>query len=164
MKDKKSWLPFLLINIFVSAAVTGGILFWYDRTYRQATLPSAPLSVPAAAAATPAATIDPDAEISVEIVSVIGAGTLDAEMVLVRYTGEQELNLAGWHLEDEDKHVFAFPQLTLYPDGAVQVHTIAGQNTVVDLYWGLRQSVWESGETATLLDAQGVERASYEVP
>ncbi len=97
--------------------MTGGILFWYDRTYRQATLPSAPLSVPAAAAATPAATIDPDAKISVEIVSVIGMGILEAEMVLVHYTGEQELNLAGWHLEDEDKYVFAFPQLTLYPDG-----------------------------------------------
>ncbi len=164
MKEKRNWLPFLLLNIFVSAAVTGAILFWYDRTYRQATLPSAPLSLPAAAAATPAATLDPDAEISVEIVSVIGAGTLDAEMVLVRYSGKEELNLTGWRLKDEDKHIFSFPQLTLYPEGAVQVHTIAGQNTVVDLYWGLRQAVWQSGETVTLLDAQGTERASYKVP
>ena len=110
------------------------------------------------------AVIADDAEILVDIVSVIGAETLDAEMVLIRYTGEGELDLAGWHLEDEDKNIFIFPQLTLYPEGAVQVHTMAGQDTVVDLYWGLRQSVWESGEEVSLVDPQGTERASYKVP
>ncbi len=170
MKDKQHWLPFLLINIFVSAAVTGAILFWYDRTYRQSVIPPAPISAPELADATPlpdappTATLNPDAEISVEIVSVIGAGTLDAEMVLVRYLGEDNLDLAGWELKDEDKHVFVFPQLTLYPEGAVQVHTMAGQNTVVDLYWGMRQSLWQSGETVSLIDAQGTERATYKVP
>ena len=171
MKDKQHWLPFLLINIFVSAAVTGAILFWYDRTYRQSVIPPAPIVAPAPTDVSPpaddapsTATLNPDEEISVEIVSIIGAGTLDAEMVLVRYMGEDNLDLAGWELKDEDKHVFVFPQLTLYPEGAVQVHTMAGQNTVVDLYWGLRQSVWQSGETATLFDAQGIERASYKVP
>lgn len=164
MKDRQRWLPFLILNIFVSAAVTGAILFWYDRTYRQAVIPSAPISASVSAENPPAATFNPDAEILVDIVSVIGAETLDAEMVLIRYTGEGELDLAGWHLEDEDKNVFVFPQLTLYPEGAVQVHTMAGQDTVVDLYWGLRQSVWESGEEVSLADPQGTERASYKVP
>ena len=164
MKDRQRWLPFLILNIFVSAAVTGAILFWYDRTYRQAVIPSAPISVSVPAEVAPAATIDPDTEILVEIVSVIGAETLDAEMVLIRYTGEGELDLAGWHLEDEDKNIFVFPGLTLYPEGAVQVHTMAGQDTVVDLYWGLRQSVWESGEEVSLIDPQGTERATYKVP
>ena len=164
MKDRQRWLPFLILNIFVSAAVTGAILFWYDRTYRQAVIPSAPISVSVPVEVAPATTLNPDAEILVDIVSVIGAETLDAEMVLIRYTGEGELDLAGWHLEDEDKNVFVFPGLTLYPEGAVQVHTMAGQDTVVDLYWGLRQSVWESGETVSLIDPQGTERASYKVP
>ena len=164
MKDRQRWLPFLILNIFVSAAVTGAILFWYDRTYRQAVIPSAPISASVPAEVVPAATLNPDTEILVEIVSVIGAETLDAEMVLIRYTGEGELDLAGWHLEDEDKNVFVFPGLTLYPEGAVQVHTMAGQDTVVDLYWGLRQSVWESGEEVSLVDPQGTERATYKVP
>ncbi len=162
MKDPKRWLPFLLINIFVSAAVTGAILFWYDRTYRQAVIPSAPLS--AAADASAAATVDPDAEIAVDIVSVIGSGTLSAEMTLVRYSGDTELDLTGWHLEDEDRNIYVFPQLTLYPSGAVQVHTMAGQDTVVDLYWGMRDSIWESGEEASLVDPQGNTRATYFVP
>ena len=164
MKERQHWLPFLILNIFVSAAVTGAILFWYDRTYRQAVIPSAPISASVPAEVAPAATLNPEAEILVEIVSVIGAETLDAEMVLIRYTGEGELDLAGWHLEDEDKNVFVFPGLTLYPEGAVQVHTMAGQDTVVDLYWGLRQSVWVSGEEVSLIDPQGTERATYKVP
>ncbi len=164
MKERQHWLPFLILNIFVSAAVTGAILFWYDRTYRQAVIPSAPISASVPAEVAPAVPLSPDAEILVDIVSVIGAETLDAEMVLIRYTGEGELNLADWHLEDEDKNVFVFPGLTLYPEGAVQVHTMAGQDTVVDLYWGLRQSVWESGEEVSLIDPQGTERAIYIVP
>ncbi len=164
MKNRQRWFPFLLLNIFVSAAVTGGILFWYDRTYRQAVIPSAPISAAVPSDAPLVATLNPDAEILVDIVSVIGAETLDAEMVLVRYQGEGELDLAGWHLEDEDKNIYLFPQLTLYPGGAVQVHTMAGQDTVVDLYWGLRQSVWKSGEEVTLVDPQGSPRATYQVP
>ena len=109
-------------------------------------------------------TLDLNEEISVEIVSVIGAETLEAEMVLIRYTGEGELDLTGWELKDENKKVFSFPQLTLYPAGAVQVHTMVGQDTVVDLYWGLRNAVWGSGEKATLVDSQGTERATYIVP
>ncbi len=169
MKNRQQWLPYLLLNIFISAVVTGAILFWYDRTYRQALVPVAPsgLSVPVAAdvaEATLSPLRDPDAVIEVEIISIVGAGTLDTEIVLVRYTGAGELDLTGWMLKDEDKNIFTFPQLTLYPDGAVQVHTVAGQDTVVDLYWGKENSVWESGEAASLVDAQGVQRATYDVP
>jgi len=164
MKDRFRWLPFLLVNIFVSAAVTGAILFWYDRTYRQATLPSMPLSAAADGSTAPAAPVAPGVDIDVDIVSVIGAGTLDTEIVLVRYSGDGELSLAGWHLEDENKNVFVFPQLTLYAGGAVQVHTEAGQDTVVDMYWGSRDTVWESGEEASLVDPQGNTRATYKVP
>ena len=164
MKERQHWLPFLILNIFVSAAVTGAILFWYDRTYRQAVIPSAPISASVPAEVAPVATIDPDTEILVEIVSVIGAETLDSETVLIGYAGEAGLDLSGWHLEDEDKNVFVFPQLTLYPEGVVQVHTIAGQNSPINVYWGLRQSVWESGEEVSLIDPQGTERATYKVP
>ena len=171
MKDRQRWLPFLLLNIFVSAAVTSAILFWYDRTQKETEIPAAPASVAVAVPSEnlsaesldPAVTV-PDAEIDVEIVNVIGAETFDAEMVSVRYSGEGELDLAGWYLEDEDKNVFVFPQLILFAEGAVRVHTMSGQNTVVDLYWGMRESVWESGEVASLMDSQDIERAIYEVP
>lgn len=165
MKDPKRWLPFLLINIFVSAAVTGGILFWYDRTYRQAELPAVPLNAPVVES-TPAVQAESllDENIDVQIVSIIGAGTLEAEVVSIRYEGNDELNLAGWVLKDEDKNLFTFPQLSLYSGGVVQVYSETGQDNVISLYWKSRDAIWESGEEATLLDSQGNVRATYTVP
>lgn len=164
--DRRRLVSYLLLNVFISACVTGSILFWYDRTYRSVNQPAVQ---PAAAllnqdVSVPQATLDPEIEIPVEIVSVIGAGTLSAEWVVVRYTGEDQINLANWELRDEDRHVFVFPQLILHTDGAVQIHTASGTNTVIDLYWGESEAVWESGETATLFDPNGNQRDEYKVP
>ena len=100
---------------------------------------------------------------NVEIDSVAGAGDLASERVLLKHAGEGELSLAGWVLEDEAGNLFVFPQLTLF-SGAVNVWTGAGSNTVVDLYWGLDNPVWTSGETVTLKDDQGKVRDTYTVP
>ncbi len=112
---------------------------------------------------TPSATLT-GREPGVTISSIIGAGDLNLERVVLTRTGDGELDLAGWRLEDSAGHVFTFPQLTLYKDGAVNIYTQAGQNTVVDLYWGLAEAVWQGGETATLYDAQGSQRATYKAP
>jgi hypothetical protein len=48
--------------------------------------------------------------------------------------------------------------------GAVQIHTAAGTNTVVDLYWNMNAPVWKSGETASLYDASGNLIVVYKVP
>jgi LysM repeat protein len=100
----------------------------------------------------------------VTIDSVIGAGDLNSERVLLKRTGPGELSLAGWQLLEEDGEVFTFPKLTLYEDGAVNLYTRSGQPTVVDLYWGLDAPVWGSGETVVLLDDKGDVRATYRVP
>lgn len=164
--DRRRLLLYLLLNVFVSACVTSAILFWYHRNYRSVSVsavqPAAPLLNQGVAAPQP--TLDPKAKIPVEIVSVIGAGTLSAEWVVVSYKGEDQLNLAQWELRDEDRNVFVFPQLILHPNGAVQVHTASGTNTVIDLYWGESEPVWESGEEAQLFDPGGNLRARYQVP
>ena len=163
--DRRRLLLYLLLNVFVSACVTGGMLFWYDKNYRatlgpvsQAALPAQGETVP------PLATLPPDEDVPVEIVSVAGAGTLSAEVVVIRYNGEGQLGLANWQLKDDNGNTFTFPQLVLYTDGAVQVHTAPGSDTVVDLYMGLRDPIWESGETASLYDPQDNLRAIYRVP
>lgn len=164
--DRRRLISYLLLNVFISACVTGAILFWYDRNYRSVSLsavqPGASLANQEISA--PQATLNPKADIPVEIVSVIGAGTLNAEWVVVRYKGQDQLNLANWELRDEDRHVFIFPQLILHPNGAVQVHTASGTNTVIDLYWGESNPVWQSGEEAQLYDPDGTLRAKYKVP
>ncbi len=155
---------YLLLNVFVSACVTGSILFWYDRTYRAQLSPISLAALPSQSAATPAAAFEPQADIPVEIVSVVGAGALDVEAVVIRYNGTDELSLANWQLKDDDGNTYIFPQLTLFPNGAVQVHTASGTDTVIDLYMGRRDPIWESGEVANLLDPQNNLRAIYRVP
>jgi hypothetical protein len=161
--DRRKLFYYLLLNIFVSATVTGGILFWYDRNYR-ASLPAVPQSAPAVGAAEPVSTINPQDDIPVKISSVVGAGTLNSEIVVVKFEGEGQLDLASWQLKDEDGNIFKFPKLTLYPNGAVQIHTASGTDTVIDLYWGIGEAAWSSGENARLFDAQGNLRAVYRVP
>lgn len=162
--DRRKLILYLLLNIFISACVTGTILFWYDRNYRSAAFSPVQPALASNNPAAPQPTLNPQADIPVEIVSVIGAGTLNAEWVVVTYKGDDQINLANWELRDEDRHVFVFPQLVLHKDGAVQVHTAAGTNTVIDLYWNAADPVWESGEEAQLFDPGGNLRSVYKVP
>jgi LysM repeat protein len=104
---------------------------------------------------------------SVAIDSVIGAGDLDTERVLLKHRDGGEISLVGWRLEDDRGNVFIFPQspqLRLFPGGAVNIYTKTGVNTVVDLFWGLDHPVWSSGSTVILRDAQGNVHATYVVP
>jgi hypothetical protein len=163
--DRRSLFLYLLLNVFISACVTGAILFWYHRNYRSVSLSAVQSVLPASnPEAVAVSTLDPQADIPVEIVSVIGAGTLNAEWVVVSYKGDDQINLANWELRDDDGNVFVFPQLVLHTNGAVQVHTDSGTNTVIDLYWSASDSVWESGEEAELFDPSGNLRAVYQVP
>jgi len=162
--DRRRLIYYLLLNVFVSACVTSAVLYWYDRNYRAVTLPQ--VSIPPAssnsAASGPIATVEKGL---VQIASVIGAGTLDAEAVVVKYNGEGELDLTGWHLKDAQGTItYTFPQFKLFKGGAVRVHSQAGTNTAIDLYWGQRQAVWQSGEAVLLTDPSGQAQDSYPVP
>ena len=162
--DRRRLLYFLLLNVFVSACVTGTILFWYDRNERATS--SAPAFAPqtqlAAGAANPEAIANSNGD--VQIVSVVGADNLGAEVVILRYLGEGQVDLSNWQLKDENGNLFLFPAISLVKEGAVQIHTAAGTNTVVDLYWNLFAPVWKSGETASLYDASGNLIVTYKVP
>lgn len=98
------------------------------------------------------------------IETVIGAGILEAERVLIKYQGPGELSLTGWRLESPQGQTFVFPPLILFSGGAVNVYTKSGTNTVVDLFWGLEEAIWSPGTTVTLRDGQGIVRATYQVP
>ncbi len=162
--DRRKLLLYLLLNVFISTCVTGAILFWYDRNYRSTALSSVQLAPVSNSQSAPQPTLNPKVDIPVEIVSVIGAGTLNAEWVVVAYKGDDQINLANWELRDGNRHTFVFPQIVLHRGGAVQVHTSTGTNTVIDLYWNASDPVWQSGEEAQLFDPSGNLRAKYKVP
>jgi hypothetical protein len=104
--------------------------------------------------------------INLTIEAVLGAGNVKSEVVVISYRAEDDaaLPLESWSLHDEDGNSFVFPRLILHRNGAVQVHSAAGVNTVVDLFWGLSQPVWQSGENALLYDPEGKLRAVFRVP
>lgn len=158
--DRRRLVYYLLLNVFVSACVTSAILYWYDRNYRAVTLPQSPILSTATDAA-PASTAQQG---TVKIISVIGAGTLSVESVVVKYTGDGELDLTGWHLKDAKGNTYTFPPFKLFKNGAVQVHTADGTNTAIDLYWGQNSAAWQSGEAVLLTDANGNVQDSYPVP
>ena len=164
--DRRRLASFILLNIFISACVTGMMLFWYDRNLK-ATSPSValpPQSGPGAGEAVADSNPAPASSATVEIVSIIGADNLAAETIFLRYLGDGQLDLSNWQLKDENGNIFLFPAVTLVQDGAVQIHTASGTATPIDLYWGLSAPVWKSGETASLYDASGNLIVTYKVP
>ncbi|MBE0408237.1 MAG: LysM peptidoglycan-binding domain-containing protein [Anaerolineales bacterium] len=103
-------------------------------------------------------------EAQIIIDSVIGAGDLANERVMLKRSGSGELSLEGWQLVEEGGLTFTFPQFKLFEAGAVYIYTRAGQSTSVQLFWGLDEPVWQPGELVTVLDDQGQVRATYRVP
>ncbi len=99
---------------------------------------------------------------AVEIRGVSGAGDLDEEVVRILNTGGVA-NMEGWTLEDDDDNQYTFPAFTLH-NGAVSVHTRAGTDTVIDLYWGRPEPVWTPGTTIVLRDASGEVQSTFMIP
>lgn len=177
MNQTNRLILYLVINIIVSAATILTVLWIWDRptqplqnllTGGQASA-AQPAFIAGEQTAMPAATAKPTRITSypeglITIANVIGTGSLQDERVTIQRQGEGELSLAGWILEDTDGNAFTFPELTLYKDGAIILHSSAGMNTVIDLYWNRSDAVWQSGEKATLRDPLGKIQFSYKVP
>jgi hypothetical protein len=153
--SRKRLLYYLFVNAIVSACVTAGILFIYDRYYRPAILPQVIAGQP-----TPQAGAAPN----MEITSVVGAGISSSETVILRNTGAGRADLKGWKLQDQDANIYTFADVALLPGSSIQLHTLPGQDTQIDLYWGLTAPLWRSGETATLFDPGGAVRSVYQIP
>jgi len=82
---------------------------------------------------------------------------LDDEYVVFENTGDGDLDLSGWTVEDEAGHTYAFPSgYTLTPGATVTLHTGSGTDTDADLYWGRGSPVWnDGGDTVSVYDDGG---------
>lgn len=177
----RSWrrvFYFLLLNILVSAVTVWAVVSVMLRNYSPQDVASVPTLVRQTSSADgesfitePAAASPDQPEDNLEVVpelleidSVIGAGVLDTERVVLKHIGDKEVSLLGWQLQDQDGHVFTFPALTIFSGGAVTVFSRRGTSTVVELYWGLDEAIWQEGERAFLLDPQGDVQAVYTIP
>lgn len=124
-----------------------------------------PVDTPTPTSAPAPATVTPGSDAAaprVEITGVDGAGDVIHERVNLVNTGGKAA-MAHWTLDDGRGHVYRFPDLTLY-SGAIVVHTTAGTDTVIDLYWGLTEPVWFAGGLITLRDADGNVQSTFALP
>lgn len=115
--------------------------------------------------ATPLPTVTPRADSQaprVEIRGVDGVGNLETEAVRLLNTGGVA-RMAGWTLDDGRDRVYIFPTFTLH-NGAVSVNTRPGTDTVIDLFWGLNESILTSGTVLTLRDADENVQSTFTIP
>jgi len=179
MNKKSRLIIYLLINIVLSAGITLAVLWAWDHFHPQPE--EAPLiNVPNAnsnensphpdnANTDPEPPIEPSLEfimddIAVTIHIIVGAGDLDIEYVEIHNQSQGAIDMTGWRLIDEQDHIFTFPALILNSDGAIKVLSKKGMNSVIELYWQADTPMWQSGETANLLNADGEIIASYSIP
>jgi hypothetical protein len=108
----------------------------------------------------PIPTLLPEGEAIIEITSISSPGDISEERVSIINSGDRQVDLSSWRLEDEEGHVFVFGPVTLFGNGVeLIVHTRVGQSGLLDQFWGLTEAVWQSGESAVLRDAEGTIRA-----
>jgi LysM repeat protein len=95
--------------------------------------------------------------------SVLSAGVLGNEVVKIFNPGPNA-TLAGWRLRTPSGAEYVFKEFSLGVQGAVLIHTAAGIDTSIDLYWDLNEPVWHSGDEVQLLDGLGNLRSVFVIP
>ena len=156
-------LPFLLLNVVISAVTMVIVLLIWQAAHPMPILPSAGFS----SNTVPSATTRPAASYAdqmVEITAVIGAGDINFEAITLKNAGKSAVDMNGWTLRDGKGDQYTFPAFTVFPSGAFQVFSRSGVNTSLELYWGLASAVWSSGAKVMLYDPSGVKRQEFPVP
>lgn len=125
-----------------------------------------PTAVPTPIAPTPTSNVPPtpipaieepaDNSTAIIEISATNSGNIETEAIQIQNLGGQQVALSGWQIVDADGHIYTFAQITLFGDGAaIQLHTTSGQDAPADLYWGLDESIFSSGELLSLLNSAG---------
>lgn len=106
-----------------------------------------------------------EGESTLAISEVISPGQVTLEAVQIVNSGSREASLRDWKLTDQLGNTYTFGQLTLFGDGAgISIHTGSGQDNATDLFWGLEEALWNSGDRVVLYDDAGTVQAEFQVP
>jgi len=177
MKNISRLFIYILINMIVSVVTTLTVLLIWDITHSNPK--DSPISPVPVAEITEIIQNTPSMEehpadgtpldfveegVNVTINAIVGAGNLSVEYVEIRNQSEGPVDLTGWQLQDENDHTFTFPALILNNNGAINVFSQTGTNTVIEIFWQSDTPIWESGETASLLNVSGDLMTTYSIP
>jgi len=101
----------------------------------------------------------------IAVAGITDPGALETEAVQIVNNGAERQSLLGWTVRDEDNNAYTFGDVSIFGEGAgILLHSRAGSDSPLELFWGLEEPVWRSGETLTLWDAAGQVVATYVVP
>jgi len=168
MKFLKKTLPFILLNVFVTAATLLAVLYFLQQKNPMPNAePTQPIITPIQGVQFPSLS-KPTMQILedrlLRIEGVFGAGDIQVEYILLRNPSDSAVDLTGWRIISDGGRNYRFPNLTLYPNGAVSIYTGLGTDTVTELHWNSDAALWASGDLLTLFDSQGNEHTQFTVP
>ncbi len=168
MKSSLKSVPFIVLNVLISALTTLLVLYIWDRTHQVVTpgLEITPQPPQMIGSGECEPFVPPKNADTLQVISVFGTGDAQKEEVSIQRVGAGELCLNGWRLEDDDGNIYSFPaHMRLYTEGAIiTLSTRTGNDSALDLFWGLTSPVWHTGEEIHILDPDGKERAVFLIP
>jgi LysM repeat protein len=97
------------------------------------------------------------------LVAVLSPGKLPEEALRITNAGAS-IQLQGWKIRAGTGEEFTFGDFHLVTAGAVMIHTAAGKDSPVDLYWGLTEPLWKAGAEVMLVDSAGNVRSVLVIP
>jgi LysM repeat protein len=101
----------------------------------------------------------------IAVTGITDPGALATESVQIVNNGAERQSLLGWTVRDEDNNAYTFGDVSIFGEGAgILLHSRAGSDSPLELFWGLEEPAWRSGETLTLWDAAQQVVATYVVP
>ena len=170
MKKRAPILPYLLLNILVSAGTVVLVLFLWQKVFggslpvfsglnrtRQPAQAAQQSQPPADTLSTPK-----NAELSIE--AVVGVGKWDLEYILIRNQSDTAVELKDWQISGAGGKRYTFPALKLNKNGAVRLYTRSGTDSVIELFWNAPGALWKSGDEVVLFKPDGSAHSTYLIP
>lgn len=117
-------------------------------------------STPARAATATSGSVN-QTGVNVRISNVLYTGQRQREVVVVVNEGG-DASMNGWSLMSSRNISYTFPNVTLFQDSFISIHTTTGSNVPTDLFMNRTDPVWQSGDVLTLTN-QGQVIAKYTV-
>jgi hypothetical protein len=168
MKFWKHTLPFLLLNILISAVTVCAVLYFFGpRIIDLAEERLGLVALPAPKATETNGEVPAQStplELNLLIGGVFGAGNLQTEYVLIKNQGKATAALLNWTLQGKRGQNYSFPDLRLAQNGTVKLFSKTGTDTVLELYMKSDVSLWQQGDILTLKDANGKVQTNFQVP
>ena len=174
MNQARKLVFYIVLNIVVSAVTIIGVLYlWENTKFKNLLFDPGDIPVEASAPAEVSNEGETAQNLLIEIGEVGGVGNLATEYVrLVRPESDASdtISLAGWSIRDTNSRSYnileesGLASLDLHGQGAVNIYTKEGSSNPIELYLGLRDPIWQPGETVSLIDPDGEVHDTFIIP